>query len=61
MLSVSNPDQLAQSSFKLCADNDNPSHTCQITTPGDVKFTLEPKNEAFSLDDSLEMDPDKLA
>ncbi|XP_067946541.1 dynactin subunit 4-like [Watersipora subatra] len=58
VLSVSNPDQLNQCSFKLCPDNDNPRGTCSLTTPNDVVFTLEPKNEAF-LDNSIETEPDK--
>lgn len=60
VLSVSNPDQLSQCSVKLRSDNNNSASNCELTTPEDVQFTLEPKNEAFSLDDSLELDPDKL-
>lgn len=59
VLSVSNPDQLSSCSFSLLPDNSNPMRTCDITTPGDEEFTLEPKNEAFSLDDSVEMASDK--
>jgi len=56
---VSNPDQLSQCTFKLVADNDNQRSNCEITTPSDVEFSLEPKNDAFSLDDSIETDPEK--
>lgn len=59
VLSVSNPDQLSQCTFKLVADNDNQRSNCEITTPSDVEFSLEPKNDAFSLDDSIETDPEK--
>lgn len=59
VLSVSNPDQLLQCTFRLAPDAANPKGTCTLNTPGEVEFTLEPKNEAFSLDDSIETDPDK--
>lgn len=56
MLSVSNPDQLSNCEFSLSSDNDSELSTASIQLP-DVEFNLEPKNDAFSLDDSIDSDP----
>ena len=58
VLSVSNPDQLSPCSFTLSPDNNHAMSTCEVSVP-EVEFHLEPKNEAFSLDDSIETDPEK--